>query len=311
MAINHLIGIGAGVVGGKNAVEMWLAGSYETVIGNDARNCIGGRATHIYGDDTKLVFGGSLLGPVVGPFVDAFTGGWVGGDVTYNYGQQVDLVYGGPIARITRGPTIQKTNFRQLADVPTKFSLGALFAAVQSNKANRPTLPAPDVTPSINIRAFNPEVDAAYEKPILAASIALTALTAAADLTIRFTYPNYQADLTNPDKKADPVSKSVRLVTQLVTNTLMGLIYQMELLSIHDNDAANAQSGVTTSLGQMLRLVKSGALPSKDHIKTFLKRAGKFLLVLVYNTIMLAVVAAIVAVIVGVVAGVLFAVSKA
>jgi hypothetical protein len=319
MAINHLVGIGAGLVGlsarkdgagaaAKELAEVMLfGGSYETVIGNDARNCIGGRRTHIYGDDTKLLFGRSLLGPFVGLFLDAFSKGamisGIQGDVAYNYGQKVDLVYGGPITRITRGPTIQKTNFRQLTAMSGKFGLLDLVKGSRTAlSANRPKPPAMDVIPTINLRAFNPEIDAAYEKPILACSILLTAMSAAVDLTIRFKYPDYQVDFQKPDRNVAPVPQALRLVTGILSRLLMGLIYHMELLSIHDNDEVNAQSGASSSLAKATSLTATGATDATAQIKNYLKRATRFLAVLIYNVIVLALVAAVVAVIVAVVA---------
>lgn len=318
MGIDTLIGIGASIAAGlsgdeaaKKVAETFLyGGAYQTVIGLDQRNCVGGRMTHVWGDDTKITAGRALLGPYVGLFLDAFTKGTmiagISGDVRFNYGQRIDLVYGGPISEILRGPIIKKTNFRQLAQMSTKISspLGAIFALKTGALAsNRPKPPAVDDVATINLLAFNPEIDAKYEKAILACSQIMVAITAAIDLAIRFSYPEFQYDLTKADANRALIPKSLRLVERLVSNMCMGVIYHMELLSIHDNDAVNVQSGAASSLAKGTALTVTSATKGQSAIKRYLLRAKRFLTVMIYNTIVLAMVAAVVAVLTLLVAG--------
>lgn len=322
MGIDTLIGIGAGIgglsTGDEKALDIaeafLLGGSYQTVVGLDQRNCVGGRMTHVLGDDTKLTFGGAMLGPVVGTLLDAFKKTsffGISGEARLNWGQRIDLVYGGPISEIVRGPIIKKSNFQQLSAVPTGLSvfsnLALIFGVGGAFTSNRPTLPSPDVAATVNLLAYNPVIDAKYEKPILGCSQVLAGLTAACDLTVRFLYPTYQYNLTESAKGRDLAPRVVRLIQRVITNFLTSLIYYMELLSIHDNDAVNVQSGASSSVAKATAQTPSWCTRKAKLILAFLKRAKRFLSQLIRNVIVIAMIIALLAVLTAASVGILTA----
>lgn len=294
MPIQGLIGLGttglaaAGVEGAAAASTMFFSGSWQADFGATGLNTYGARTQHIFGTDNKLLVGGQALGllPILGIYINEFEGAgkWlgVGDDVRFGYGQSIDVVYGGPRSQITRGPIINRKTYRPLGGKywPRLPIMPGIWNAVEKAlndilsgetseflAANHPSLPNP-LQGAVMPEAFLEDLDEKYALPIFLLSQLVLLLTAAADLAVRFAYPEYnpQYDARDPSKPI-PVPPGILLgVTGFVTNILQAVIYNFELISIYDEDRLNGQSEGLAALDKVQRLLSTNSATDSQNL---------------------------------------------
>lgn len=331
MPMANLVGLGSRIGGlaGEDHMQAffaeWFGGAYQNTLGTEGHHVYGTRSSHIFGTDNRLVVGGGGAGlfPFLGTFINEFSlfplgilG--LGDDVVLTYGQKIDIVYGGPSAKIQRGPSITRKNYRPLGrKLPMANLINVLPLNVWSKlhgvfggetsamlAANQPGLPPTPDQGNANPAAYSSATDDAYESTIVLLS-QLSILTAAAvDLTVRIKYPQYGADFQKPNKEQDPVPGILVTAGDVVVNLFQAIIYHLEISSIYQSDLRAAMSEAMDSLKKAGSLVVTSAVKGAKAIGRFLLRALNFLWVVIKNILLLLITILIIALALGVAAAV-------